>query len=632
MRILIIVVFLSNSFFCQAQETTKSRKAIKVYREAKSALTSQNFNESKDLLEKALIFDDQFVEAWILLGDVFVEMGDKLSAIESYKKSILIDPEFSFPMYYRLAITEHSIGIYLESLKHIQKYLTYKRISSNYRNKALSLKKSCEFSINAMKSPVTFNPVNLGINVNSNADEYLPALSADGSTLIFTRSENVKGVRNEDFYISYNDTDQWQFANNLGEPINTLKNEGAQCITADGKTLYFTACSRNDSYGRCDIYQSDFVNEKWTNPVNLGPNINTESWESQPAISSDGRQLFFVSNRPGGRGGKDIWVSYKNANGVWMEAKNIGDKINTSKDDISPFLHWDNQTLYFASKGFIGMGGFDVFVSRLNESGDWGEATNIGYPINSPSDENSLIVAKDGRTAYFASSFFNEDRNDLDLYTFDLPQESRSLEVAYIQGLITDSKTNNPIKADIELVNLKSGKSYKSSESDLDGNYMLCLPSDAEYALTVNKKKYLFYSENIKLEHEGSILVKNFKLQPLEVGEQVRLDNIFFELNSSNLKDESLVELNKIIKFMESNPFLVIEIGGHTDNSGSKAYNLNLSDDRARSVNDALVQRGIPSDRIQTKGYGMSVPLNTNSSEQERALNRRTELKIIAVE
>ena len=632
MRILIIVVFLSNSFFCQAQETTKSRKAIKVYREAKSALTSQNFNESKDLLEKALIFDDQFVEAWILLGDVFVEMGDKLRAIESYKKSILIDPEFSFPMYYRLAITEHSIGIYLESLKHIQKYLTYKRISSNYRNKALSLKKSCEFSINAMKSPVTFNPVNLGINVNSNADEYLPALSADGSTLIFTRSENVKGVRNEDFYISYNDTDEWQFANNLGEPINTLKNEGAQCITADGKTLYFTACSRNDSYGRCDIYQSDFVNEKWTNPVNLGPNVNTESWESQPAISSDGRQLFFVSNRPGGRGGKDIWVSYKNANGVWMEAKNIGDKINTSKDDISPFLHWDNQTLYFASKGFIGMGGFDVFVSRLNGSGEWGEATNIGYPINSPSDENSLIVAKDGRTAYFASSFFNEDRNDLDLYTFDLPQESRSLEVAYIQGLITDSKTNNPIKADIELVNLKSGKSYKSSESDLDGNYMLCLPSDAEYALTVNKKKYLFYSENIKLEQEGSILVKNFKLQPLEVGEQVRLDNIFFELNSSDLKDESVVELNKIIKFMASNPFLVIEIGGHTDNSGSKAYNLNLSDDRARSVKDALVQRGIPSDRIQTKGYGMSVPLNTNSSEQERALNRRTELKIIAVE
>ena len=315
-----------------------------------------------------------------------------------------------------------------------------------------------------------------------------------------------------------------------------------------------------------------------------------------------------------------------------MEAKNIGDKINTSKDDISPFLHWDNQTLYFASKGFIGMGGFDVFVSRLNGSGDWGEATNIGYPINSPSDENSLIVAKDGRTAYFASSFFNEDRNDLDLYTFDLPQESRSLEVAYIQGLITDSKTNNPIKADIELVNLKSGKSYKSSESDLDGNYMLCLPSDAEYALTVNKKKYLFYSENIKLEHEGSILVKNFKLQPLEVGEQVRLDNIFFELNSSDLKDESVVELNKIIKFMASNPFLVIEIGGHTDNSGSKAYNLNLSEDRAWSVKDALVQRGIPSDRIQTKGYGMSVPLNTNSSEQERALNRRTELKIIAVE
>ena len=631
MRIFIIFFFLSNSFFGQAQETTKSRKAIRAYREAKSASAFQNFDESKDLLEKALIFDDQFVEAWILLGDVFVEMGDKFRAIESYKKSIHIDSEFSFPMYYRLAIIEHSLGIYSESLDHIQKYLTCKRISFEYRKKALSLKKSCEFSINAMKSPVTFNPVNLGINVNSNADEYLPALSADGSTLIFTRSENIKGVRNEDFYMSYNNTDEWQFAINLGEPINTLKNEGAQCISADGKTLYFTACSRDDSYGRCDIYQSDFVNEKWTNPVNLGPNINTESWESQPAISSDGRQLFFVSNRPGGRGGKDIWVSFKNANGDWTEAKNIGDKINTSKDDISPFLHWDNQTLYFASKGFVGMGGFDIFVSRLNGSGDWGKAMNIGYPINSPSDDNSLIVAQDGRTAYFASSSFNKDRNDLDLYTFDLPQESRSMDVAYIQGLITNSKTNNPINADIVLVNLKSGKSYKSSESDMNGNYMLCLPSDAEYALTVNKKKYLFYSENIKLEQEGSIVVKNFKLQPLEVGEQVRLDNIFFELNSSNLKDESVVELIKIIKFMESNPFLVIEIGGHTDNTGSKVYNLNLSEDRARSVKDALVQRGIPSDRIQIKGYGISVPLNMNSSEEERALNRRTELKIIAI-
>ena len=631
MRIFIIFFFLSNSFFGQAQEATKSRRAIRAYREAKSALAFQNFDESKDLLEKALIFDDQFVEAWILLGDVFVEMGDKLSAIESYKKSIHIDSDFSFPMYYRLAIIEHSLGIYSESLEHIQKYLTCERISFKYRKKALSLKKSCEFSINAMKSPVTFNPVNLGINVNSNADEYLPALTADGSTLIFTRSENIKGVRNEDFYMSYNNTDEWQFAINLGEPINTLKNEGAQCISADGKSLYFTACSRDDSYGRCDIYQSDFVNEKWTNPVNLGPNINTESWESQPAISSDGRQLLFVSNRPGGLGGKDIWVSYKNANGAWTEAKNIGDKINTSKDDISPFLHWDNQTLYFASKGFIGMGGFDVFVSRLNGSGDWGKAMNIGYPINSPSDDNSLIVAKDGRTAYFASSSFNKDRNDLDLYTFELPQESRSNDVAYIQGLITNSKTNNPINADIELVNLKSGKSYKSSESGMDGNYMLCLPSDAEYALSVNKKKYLFYSENIKLEQEGSIVVKNFKLQPLEVGEQVILDNIFFELNSSNLKDESVVELIKIIKFMESNPYLVIEIGGHTDNTGSKAYNLNLSEDRARSVKNALVQRGIPSDRIQIKGYGISMPLNMNISEQDRALNRRTELKIIAI-
>ena len=450
--------------------------------------------------------------------------------------------------------------------------------------------------------------------------------------MIFTRSKKVDGFRNEDFYLSYHDTDNWLGAKNLGKPINTDQNEGAQCITADGLTIYFTACSRNDSYGRCDIYESNFIKGNWTEPENLGGNINTENWESQPAISADGRQLFFVSNKSGGIGGKDIWVSYKNTNGSWTKAKNLGKEINTSKDDISPFLHWDNQTLYFASKGYVGMGGFDIFLSRLDEFGDWGDVSNIGYPINSPADENSLIVAKDGRTAYFASAYFNEGRTDLDLYTFDLPQESRAREVAYVQGVITDAKTKKSITATIELVDLQSGRSYKSSRSDADGNYMLCLPSAAEYALTVTKKNYLFYSENIQLQKEGSILVKNFKLQALEVGEQVRLDNIFFELEAFQLKDASATELNKIIQFMESNPFLIIEIGGHTDNSGSKNYNLDLSEQRAKSVKRALVQRGLKEYRIQTKGYGMNSPLNSNSSELERAINRRTELKIISVE
>jgi len=632
MRFLLAFCLFIFSFQSIAQETTKLRRAAKAYREAKSYLAVQDYTNAKISLDEALLLDERFVEAWILLGDVNIGLGDKKNGIEAYRKSIPLAPRYSFPMYYRLAIAEHSLGDYSEALQHIRKYLSSKKISEKYRKKANALKKSCEFSISAMRSPVTFNPDNLGVNINSIADEYLPALSADGSTLIFTRSKKVDGFRNEDFYVSYNNTDDWQLAKNLGAPINTPQNEGAQCITADGLTLYFTACSRNDSYGRCDLYESNFVNDKWTDPVNLGENINTENWESQPAISADGRQLFFVSNRSGGRGGKDIWVSYKNAKGTWTKAKNLGKDINSSKDDISPFLHWDNQTLYYASKGFVGMGGFDIFLSRLDEAGNWGTVKNIGYPINSPSDENSLIVAKDGRTAYFASAYFNDGRSDLDLYTFDLPQESRAREVAYVQGVITDAKMRKPIKAEIELVDLQSGRSYKSSQSDADGNYMLCLPSDAEYALTVSKKNYLFYSENIHLKQEGSILLKNFKIQAIEVGEQVRLDNIFFELEAYKLKDESATELNKIIQFMESNPFLVVEIGGHTDNSGSKNYNLDLSEQRAASVKNALVQRGLKSNRIQIRGYGMSEPLNSNSSEEERSINRRTELKIIAVE
>ncbi len=628
---LLLLVFIL-SFQLKAQETTNSRKAAKSYRAAKSAVAIQDFKSAKSLLEESLLTDSRFVEAWILLGDVSMGLGDKSYAIDAYRKSIPLSPRFSYPMYYRLAIAEHSLGYYSEALQHIRKYLTSKNISQKYRKKANALKKSCEFSISAKRKPVSFDPENLGASINTNADEYLPALSADGSTLIFTRSKKVDGFRNEDFYLSYNNTDNWIAAKNLGKPINTDQNEGAQCITADGLTIYFTACSRNDSYGRCDIYESNFENGNWTEPKNLGANINTENWESQPAISADGRQLFFVSNRSGGIGGKDIWVSYKNNNGSWTKAKNLGKDINSSKDDISPFLHWDNQTLYFSSKGFVGMGGFDIFLSRLDELGDWGEVKNIGYPINSPSDENSLIVAKDGRTAYFASAYFNEGRTDLDLYTFDLPQESRAREVAYVQGVISDAKTHKPIKAIIELVDLQTGRSYKSSRSDIDGNYMLCLPSKADYALTLTKKNYLFYSENIQLQKEGSILVKNFKLQLLEVGEQVRLDNIFFELDAFKLKDESTAELNKIIQFMESNPFLVVEISGHTDNSGAKKYNLDLSEQRAASVKRALVQRGLNGERIQIKGYGMSRPLNNNSTEVDRAINRRTELKIISVE
>tara|TARA_B110000977_G_scaffold127248_1_gene162618 strand:- start:127 stop:2025 length:1899 start_codon:yes stop_codon:yes gene_type:complete len=632
MQNLIVIFALLLSFPLVAQETTNSRRAAKAFRAAKSSVAIQDYKAAKTHLNDALLIDDHFVEAWILLGDVNIGLGDKNRGIEAYKKSIPLAPRFSFPMYYRLALAEHSLGEYSDALQHIRKYLRSKNISEKYRKRANSIKKSCEFSISSKKNPVSFNPENLGTTINSDADEYLPALSADGSTLIFTRSKNIAGSRNEDFYLSYNNTDHWELAKNLGKPINTEQNEGAQCITADGKTLYFTACSRADSYGRCDIYSSNFINNNWSNPINLGPNINTEYWESQPAISADGRQLFFVSNRSGGKGGKDIWVAYKNKSGNWTKAKNLGTDINTRKDDISPFLHWDNQTLYFASKGYVGMGGFDIFLSRLDASGNWDTVKNIGYPINSPADENSLIVAKDGRTAYFASAYFKENRSDLDLYTFDLPQESRAIEVAYVQGIISDAKSNKPIKAEIELVDLKSGRAYKSSQSDADGNYMLCLPSDAVYALTVSKKNYLFYSENIPLKKEGSILIKNFKLQALEVGEQIRLDNIFFELDAFNLKQESKTELNQIIAFMETNPFMVVEIGGHTDNSGTNKYNLDLSEQRAKSVKNALVQRGLKEERIFTKGYGMSQALNKNSSEKERAVNRRTELKIISVE
>ncbi len=630
MRIIIFLFFINFHLF--AQQSSNSRKARNFFLKAKSFVSLQNYSLAYPLIVDALSKDSEFIEAWILLGDVCISMGDKHQGIEAYKKSILIATGFPYYIYYKLALAEYSIGEYSDALNHIKKYLSYNSISDNYREKALNLKKSCDFSISAKKNPVTFDPINLGENINSEADEYLPALTLDGSTLIFTRSKVQHGHRNEDFYLSYHNTVNWEPSYNIGSPINTEQNEGAQCITGDGKTIYFTACSRTDSYGSCDIYESHFLKDEWTEPRNIGSNVNSESWDSQPAISSDGRQLFFVSNRNGGFGQKDIWVSHKNSYGNWMQARNLGNKINTSKDDISPFLHWDNQTLYFSSKGYLGMGGFDIYLSRLDIHGVWGIITNIGYPINSPSDENSMIVAKDGRTAYFASSYFNKGRTDLDLYTFDLPNESRAIEVAYIQGNITDNFTKKSLQCHIDLVDLESGRTFKSSQSDSNGDYMLCLPTNCSYALTVSKKNYMLFSENILLDEQGTIIIKNFQLNPLNLGEQVRLDNIFFEKDSYHLEDSSSSELNSIINFLESNPSLVIEIGGHTDNTGSNDYNIRLSYQRAKAVKNALTQRGMSSKRILTKGYGMSVPINDNMSVEKRSLNRRTELTIISIE
>jgi outer membrane protein OmpA-like peptidoglycan-associated protein len=373
---------------------------------------------------------------------------------------------------------------------------------------------------------------------------------------------------------------------------------------------------------------SKWKNGDWDTPVNVSE-INSRFWDSQPSISPDGKTLYFTSSRSGNI---DIYVTYLNDNGKWSTPTPLPKNINTPDEDMSPFIHPDGKTLYFASSGHIGMGGLDIFYTKLNDDSTWTDPVNIGYPINTYKDEAFLFVSASGEKAYFASGELNE--NNMDIFYFDLYKEARPDAVTYLKGVVTDMKTQNPIVASFELTDLKSGKIIANSNSDSQGAFLLCIPTGRDYMLNVSKEKYLFYSENFNLDgihSKTEPFLKNIALQPVSTGEIVVLNNIFFDTDKYDLKEESFIELEKLKTLLLNNPQMKIEIRGHTDNTGSKQHNQILSENRAKTVVNYLISKGIKPERIQSKGYGDTIPRATNDTPEGRALNRRTEFKVIGL-
>ena len=395
-------------------------------------------------------------------------------------------------------------GDYFNALIHFNVYLAQAGMSE--KNKVIAAKhvKNCEFALNAMKNPVPFNPVSVGGSINTIDDEYWPSITADGQTMMFTRQPNVTnnpsfaGIVQEDFYISYFSDNVWQKAFNAGAPLNTSQNEGAQTLSSNGSYMFFTACNRPGGLGNCDIYFSAFNNGKWSEPSNLGSPVNTSHWESQPSISADGKTLFFSSSRPGGFGGKDIWFSRLNEKNIWTIPKNLGNVINTDGDEMSPFIHFDGKTLYFASDGRVGMGGFDIYMTRMKNDSTWTEPKNLGYPINTYNDEMGLIIESGGQKAYFSS--IRDKSKGKDIFSFNLYESARPNPVSYMKGKVYDKETGKLLKADYELINLSTGKITIKSSTDETGNFLVCLPSGYNYGINVSKPGYLFYSENFMFE------------------------------------------------------------------------------------------------------------------------------------
>ncbi|HNY08401.1 MAG TPA: OmpA family protein [Tenuifilaceae bacterium] len=637
-KILLLLIFLL-PMLLSAQSpknlSTKNKRAVARYNEALAAYNRYNLDEAERLLKESIKIEHNFIEAYLVLTQVYSEKGEPEKAISSAEKAVSINNNFFPKTYFNLGVLNFSIGNYQKALEYFEKYLTYHETSGSMVELARNNIERCRFAIHAVANPVPFNPANIGDSINTTLDEYWPSLSVDERTIVYTvrlpkePEVGIKGTKwQEDFYTSTRNEDgTWSKGIPVGSPLSTVFNEGAQSLSSDGKTMYYTICQ-----GDCDLYFSTINSDgSWGHPLKLPPAINTEkSSEKQPSISPDGQMLYFVSNRPGGLGGFDIWVSVKNPNEVWGNAVNLGQPVNSPGNEQSPFIHFDNKTLYFSSNDHIGMGGQDIFVSHLTDSGKWSEPLNLGYPINTCKNEEGLVVNAIGKTAYYSSNYIPD--KGMDIYTFELYPEIQPIPSSYVTGTIRDYTTLKPVEAHISLIDLQSKRETMNSYSSVTGGFMVCLPSDNSYALFAQAPGYLFYSENFNLKGLYSFdkpYHLDVLLKPVRQGEVTIMRNVFFETDSYELLPESTVELDRVVETLSQNPTIKVEIGGHTDNQGAPDYNQKLSERRAKSVVDYLLSKSVSPERVSWKGYGESQPVAPNSSPEGRAMNRRTELKIL---
>ena len=643
--ILFLLLILHCSFFIevkgQQQFSSSSKKAVRLFMDATDLYSARDYDKALSALNKAVKEDPGFTEAYLLKGDIYAEKNLIPDAIESYRQAVHSNPDFSPNLYYILGNQELSVGLYQQAKSDYLKFLDYKNIPTQRKDKAVANLYTCDFGINAISNPVPFDPLNLGENINTVYDEYINAVTSDDQRLFFTRKlpkdeQTLDQANNfeEDFYYSLKKDSLWEMAQDLGPPINTHGNEGAISISPDGQFLFFAACNRDDGYGSCDLYWSRKTGDRWSVPLNLGPVVNSQAWDSQPTFSSDGRTLYFASKRPGGKGSSDLWKTELLPGGEWMPPVNLGDSINTKDAEMAPFIHPDDLTLYFTSNGHPGMGGLDLFYSRKDNNGSWMKPVNLGYPINTYADEITLVVNAAGDLAYISSDKLG-GKGRQDVYSFKLYKEAQPLKVTYFKGIVFDKETKKRLEAKFELIDLTSGKVVIESHSDpVNGEFLVALPTNKDYALNVSKTGYLFYSDHFALKGENSKarpFIRDIPLQEINIGETVVLKNIFFDTDKYELKPESRSELENLINLLQTNGKIRIEISGHTDNAGTPAYNLILSKNRAKAVYDYLVEHGISSVRLTYEGYGLAKPIDTNETEQGRANNRRTEFLVVGI-
>ena len=550
--IMTMFVVIMNCVYAQSHNSS-SKKAIKSFEKARQEFLNKNYDEALTNIDKALQIDDKFTDAHLLKAEICMELNNDSMAMLSYENIFQID-SMSFPKS-SIALSKLYSKCFQfdKSIKLLEWYLSLDNQSDNLRKLAERQLCLAYFRKSLVENPVDYNPRNIGSDVNTLDDEYVNQYYVNDGKMIFTKRYKTKNYFEENVFVATKYDTLWSVPQALFTSYNDI---GAANVSADGTEIYFSGCGWENACGGCDIYYVKLKNGRWSHPINI-KSINTSEWESQPCLSYDGKELFFV-RRNKKTGTSDIYVSRRNENGDWSEAYRLDDNINTEGNEMAPFIHYDGRTLYFSSDAHLGMGGYDLFVSRRNGNNEWTDPVNLGYPLNSFGDEINLVVSNDAVKA-FVSSKRSEGFGGYDIYEFDLDEDFRP-----------------------EIIEIE-----KKSVED-------------------------YYAD--ALEKQGSVVLKN----------------IYFDFDSAELRSDSEDGINAVYDFLVLNPDKNILIEGHTDDIGSEEYNLKLSEKRAESVKKALINKGISSERIKTKGCGYSQPLPTNNFDDElKTLSRRVSMSLL---
>lgn len=646
--VLMVVLGLATAETARCQlpvkvQTPTNTKARNLLAKAQQHVKERDFIKAIETLNQLNEKFPSFGEAFLLKASLFKAIGDNRGALAAYRDGLAkvpLDPSHASE-YQLLGDLALSYGEYQTALDAYR--LLLKVAPKTQRNMAKSQRHllTCEFALNAIKQPVGEAPVALPAPMNGFKFQYFPALTADNRFLLFTGRPAASS--GEDLFVSRQNKD-----GSLGAPqpispaINTSYNEGAGSISGDGKTLVFASCDRPKAIGNCDLYISRRTGNSWSAPVNLGTNVNSAEWDSQPSLSADGRTLYFTSTRRGGQGQEDIYMTTMRPDGNWSPAQNLGTPVNTPGKDMAPFIHASGTTLYYVTDGLVGMGGLDVFRCEKNLTGKWSEPNNLGYPLNTFENEASLFIASDNQKGFCSRSRVTDEppagsrivrERPVELFSFTVPAVVKARETStYTQGRVFDAITKKPLKAEVKLYDVETDVMTQFVTSDpVEGDYTVVLNEGHHYAMYAAADKYLLKSLNFDYSNQHSFdpLTLDIYLEPVRSGKSVVLNNLFFDTNKYDLKAQSRTELNRLIEFLQQYKDVQIEVSGYTDNVGKPESNLQLSQRRAQAVVEYLSSHGIAPSRLHSKGYGEAHALAANDTEAHRQLNRRIELHIL---